>query len=543
MKKTIAVLLAMIMLLAMFAGCGKKDDVKDAPGNNDVPGNNEVDNNVDVENVDKDKYRELTIGATGTSGWVGCFDPTGLASDSYNSAAILLMYDAIFYVDAESGEWTSDILESWKFDAAAPALTMNLKDNVMFSNGDQMTCEDILWTLQRVRMFPRTASYFQWMLIDEATISDDGLTIVIPFSSDCGIYQSYLSAYAVLNKSWIEENGGENFDWTDPAMVCGSGPYKVTDYEDNLSTAFELRDDYWMMDQRQGAFYNKITVYFYADETTMMVDYETGELNVAVGMSSNNYARVKEDGLGTAATIRSNMVATILMNIEDVPEMADINLRKAIIYGTDTKTIAKIAYGELWNEAKGFVSDGSAFFVDGYAYEYDPDLAKKIVEENGLAGTTLNFVVSTPDAKIAEAFQSNMKEIGITVNLDVKDMGACMAIWREPGSTAFQIDGNFAANVSGDASNQYGNQVSTKDFSAMRRDDEAWNALVNGAQLNSNPEIRADYFADLQKANYENYSSLPIAEWLKAYCYDDSVAICRLNSTTGPDLRNIYPAE
>lgn len=536
MRKTIALLLAIILCLGLFAACGSKTESGAKPAA-----------------ADDDAYHEIVIGSTAPR-FTGHFDPTMMLSDNYNCTAKLLCYDLLFYMDPDTNQYTSDILKEFHFDSDLPGLVMTLKDNVFFSNGDQMTMEDVLFSIQRMSHVSRAATTFTYIILDEASISDDGMTLTLPFVSDYGPWQILLGDLGIVNKSWIVEHGGEAdpatgasgeaYDWTDPALVCGSGPYRPTEYETDVYTVFELRDDYWNAGNLKGAYYDKMTIRSYSDATAMMVDYENGDINMAINLTTNDYDRVAGDeSLGTAVKVSSKLVATLVMDIEYCEELKDINLRKAIVYGTDANTLATLAYGSLYDPAQGFIASVTPYFVEGLTYEYDPELAKQIVEENGLEGTTLKFVANSGvTASVAEGFQYMMEQIGIVIDLEVYDTPTCISMWRGEGVTSFMLDGSTAANTGNDASVQYMNLVETKDFPCMRRLGAEWNALVRQGRTNSNDEARREAYEALQQAEYEEYSAIPVAEWSFAYCYDDTVASAQLLDTTVPDLRMIVPA-
>ena len=72
---------------------------------------------------------------------------------------------------------------------------MTLKDNIVFSNGDPMTMEDVLYSMNRVAQSPRGGTNFAVIDLDACTISDDGLTLYVQYNTSYGPWQSALNIY------------------------------------------------------------------------------------------------------------------------------------------------------------------------------------------------------------------------------------------------------------------------------------------------------------------------------------------------------------
>lgn len=541
MKKYLSLLLALVMCLTLLSSCNGNPGAGDTPA---TPSVAEGEESSAPAGTDAKTYDAITIGSVNAR-TVGHFDVTGLLSDNWCQPSVYLVFDQLMYVD--NGVYVSDILSDFRWDDSVGefgGIVLTLKEGVTFANGDPMTASDILYSLNRYAQVPRTAGNFSMMKLDEAQISEDGLTLTIEWTKTYGAWPLIVSTTCILDESFIEENGGADFDWTDPALANGSGPYSVASTNGDTTITFVKRNDWWQASENNGqAIVQTVTINYYTDSNTMMVDYETGAIDAVVGLTYTDYDYVVADAsLGTAATSPSNIIATLVMDIDNNEALQDENLRKAICYAIDKEAVSTLAYGSLCVPAESFLSANNANFVSGYAYEYDPELAKQIIDENNLAGTELTWVVPTGlQTTMAEAIQAQLAEIGITLTLNPLDQASCIPMWLEAGSTAFLLDQTSNSNSGNLANNQWTNLRSTTDFPTLRKVDEHWNALLDNALATADEDEQAAIYAEFQEYEYNQYCCVPLCEWQGAYAFGASgvIASMHLEDVSNPNYRQI----
>ena len=125
--------------------------------------------------------------------------------------------------------------------------------------------------------------------------------------------------------------------------------------------------------------------------------------------------------------------------------MADKKLRQAIAYGMDIETVANEYYDGLRSRANSLIPPVFATYYDSSlkGYNYDPEKAKKLLDEAGYKDTNNDgfredkngkaFTIklagmsgSDKDNKIAQYYIQNWKDIGLKDN---KDIDMFMAAW------------------------------------------------------------------------------------------------------------------
>lgn len=520
MKKMLALLLAAAMIVSL-AACGSSSS-------------SSTDESSDSASADTETVQEDVEISIGTTYWqaIGAFDSTGLYVTPTNISSLYLVYDVTFLRNAD-GELESEIFSDYYVTDDESEIVLVLRDDVeiLFSNGDAMTGEDVAYSLYYASQNQRTSSDWAYLDIDGITVSDDGMTITIPFNIYRGDWTSVMYAVPILNKSWYEDDlgGMDNVDFTDPESVCGSGPYAAEEYVEDLYTSYVKRDDWWQEGENEDeAQASKITVYYYSDSTTMMVDYENGVIDAALNITDEDYETVSADSsLGTAELISSNENVVLWLDSDHTDALADVNLRIAMSMGTNAADIAAVTFGSLGTAADAYLSSGlTDFYTEGtYVYEYDPETAAAMVEELGYTGLELDVIcASGTSATIFEAWAAQMAEIGITINLNVEDTITFLEDIQTPGATCAMLAGSDNENISGDPSQSINVVLADTESTqpAEAKQDEYLNELVTEAANKNSSEERKEAYATLQEYLYEMAYGIPLAEWYEAYCYGAS---------------------
>jgi ABC-type transport system substrate-binding protein len=482
----------------------------------------------------------IAVGSTAQQ-FLGHFDVSQYFSTECSTAAAYLLYDQLFSIDSD-GVWYSDILADYHWsEDTENLLVLTLKDNIYFSNGDQMTAEDVLFSMQRFAQSPRGATNFTVVDFDASTISDDGLTLNLQYNQEYGPWQSGLNVF-VMDKSFVEALP-EDTDWFSADSVCGSGPYSVKESVIGISITFEKRDDWWMQDEAgDTASVQEITIYGYSDSTTMMADYTNGVIDVAINLTASDCEDIAADpSLGTYVAVSSNASAVIVLSPEN-EILQNEDIRKAICLGTDADSIGEMAWGILGTPSTSTLNEANPYYVGGHSYEYDPETAKELVANSGIENPTLTFITNQ-DSKattIAEAFQYCMEQIGITVDFQPYDQSTAVAdYWTQSGGTDLLINAASIATASNEAADVYTFYRESFSYPCTRQTDPEIVALLEAGRNTTDEAERAQIYSDIQDWFYDNYSMIPICQWSTAYTYNTRIGTCDIPITGSPSLRNI----
>jgi peptide/nickel transport system substrate-binding protein len=336
--------------------------------------------------------REETLYTSGTQ-WGPPGDWNPITDWNYAMGTFGLVYEPLFDYDpltneyipwlAESGEWTSD-----------NEYTIVLREGITWADGEPLTSEDVVYTLELGQM-PSVPYSGIWDFLDSVEAVDD-LTVKVTFSSPQHqqwgnfIYNRPVLPEHIWSLKTEEEIMGAN--GPDPAPI-GTGPYQYLTH-DPSRMVWQKRDDWWGTDALG-----------LDPKPTYIVDIVNGSNNVALGLVlqggldlSNNFlpgvATLVDGGYGIhtyypeAPYMLSANTAWLAMDTTEQP-LDDPAFRKALATAIDVPTIVNVVYGNIVKAADptGLLPTWEQFVdqdvVDELGFSYDPELAKQLLADAG----------------------------------------------------------------------------------------------------------------------------------------------------------------
>ncbi len=512
MKKAIALLLSVIMLFSL-AACGSGSDKSDDSGSA--------------------KISTLKVGTANSLG-------TCLAND-YNGdcyTAIYMVFDSLFKYDPDTKEVGSDVLSDWGYSEDGMTLTLTLKDNITFSNGDKATGEDLLCSISNdTERGTLIAPFFTPYDFENATV--DGNTVSVPLTSPFSPKIWEIGNLCLYDKSWSESVGWDSEEWTTGPV--GSGPFKVSEYKTDSHIFLEKRDDYW------GDFecdYDRIEIYYYGEPATMYMDLENGDIALALEVLDNDYAR----GLAGEENIAVDTISAgenRILSIDDGNEfLSDVNVRLAIAYGVNWAEVADIGTGGLSPVATSLIISSSDYYKNVGAYEYDPDKARQLLADAGYSDGDITIkLVSTDEddqVKMSTKLQADLKDIGITLDFVTLDFPSALATWLEGGTDLMWQDSSIGSIISEPFASLRATWDDLGGMPASIVNDDTYQTYLDNSIFTTDPEVRRENLDKLQEYNKENAFVIPVLEENIAIAWrTDIIKDPNLLNATDANLRNI----
>ena len=492
-----------------------------------------VDVNAVTYLVEDSSFRRHTKKGTLTVGMLQTdhsFDPC----DSSFAAGMYLVYDSLFCVDAQ-GEIQGQLAEEWAF-IDTSHFYIKIRPAV-FSNGDPVTAEDCLWSLQRFAdSYSRWHDLFDFIDFDKSEcISRNELVLVL--KQDFGPGIRYLASYfsAVLDKDYVESVGEAAF----LDQPVGSGPYTYVAGEDDSVCTFVLREDWAATEAAPEA--ETITICFYSDSASMISAYEDGNLDMAFELDSFDTQRLLAEEISdTSYVIQSAGDICSIILPEYVEAFDDIRVRRAIAMAVDWASVREAGLGCLGLESDFVFPDGILYKTSCGTYEYDPDAAMVLLEEAGYDfGQSFEFVVddSAESIRMAKAIQKDLLSIGINVHLGVCSWDdAAQRYWNGETDMALHSLGQPAM----DPDQLLSDIAAWSDVQAFRVETEPLPTYLEIGRWSTDDAIREESYQNAQSWMYESLRQIVIAQPYECYCfrpYIDSGFWCE--SAGMPNLRMV----
>src|SRR5262245_15026873 len=216
-------------------------------------------------------------------------DPGWLDPLEHSYAITMQMYDYLVH-DAlikpmPQGYTTYSLAEQAELSADFRRAAFRLRPGLKFHDGQPLTTADVKWTYENFK--GAYAKTFHDKL-ENIQIVDDR-TIVFhfkePFVDFMDLYNGGVAGIGwIVPRHYYEKVGRDGFK----AKPIGAGPYKLVSQQAGVQMAFEAFDDYW----RRAPATRTIVVKGVRDLTTRMAGLETGELDLAFGMTGKLLPRL-----------------------------------------------------------------------------------------------------------------------------------------------------------------------------------------------------------------------------------------------------------
>ena len=216
-------------------------------------------------------------------------------------------------------------------------MAVELRDDVMFHNGDKMTTEDFRYTFFERNKSGQKLDIANSMRKVNDIVIESPTKAMMKFNSPAPTmphWLAFLGSY-VVPKKYIEGQGLDNF----LKNPVGTGPYKLAEYELNSRIVLERNDKYWGPKAKIA----RITIQIIKDPSARVAAIQSGQTDFTVNVPVREVDRFQKTA-GLAADIDPITRVMLLQPRADLA-FADKNVRLAAHHAIDKAALSKAFYG------------------------------------------------------------------------------------------------------------------------------------------------------------------------------------------------------
>lgn len=448
------------------------------------------------------------------------FDTAPPTLDSHISTAAATremsrpIYEGLVVLDSEYSPQPM-LAESWDISEDGLTITFNLREGVKFHNGNEMTAEDVVASLNRWKDISNAArANFSDAVFEE----EDDYTVVLKLSepnTSAVIVLAGPTQYASIMPKEIIESADES----GVTEHIGTGPYEMDEYvEDQYLTLSKFEDYESVSTPTDGLSGEKevlidtLVYEIVTDPSTRLTGLQTGEYDIATDLTKDSYEMLESEPDIVSHSFAHDF-GTMIFN-KKTGIFSDIKVRQAVLAALDMEEILLAADNDefFYELEHGLASkEQTEWYSDAGKELYnqkDPEKAKKLLEEAGYDGEEIKLM-STRDIQglynASVTIQEQLNEIGMNVELELYDWSALLDRREDPDTW----DVTFTSWPTEPVPSNYVFLSSKNEYAGWTESDKI-DELVEAIQVAESQSEASELFAELQE---EFYNYVPVIKY------------------------------
>lgn len=301
----------------------------------------------------------------------------------------------------------ASLASDWTVSPDGLTYTFTLREGVTFHDGQPLTPQDVVWSLQTRKDTPEWRDSAR--LANVAAITAEGQDIVLSLTKpDSSLL------WNLTGRAGIILNEGDTVDYSTAAN--GTGPFVLADWREGDSISYVRNEEYW--GDRAGV--AEVVFDYIPDNQAALNAALAGEVDVVTGFDANLADQIEQGGDFTLELGASTDKGTLAFN-QTSGALADQRVRQAIRQAIDHDAFVEaLASGETLYGPIPPLDPGYEDLSD--IAPYDPEAARELLADAGVEDLELTLTIPNfYSTTIPQILVSNLDEVGITLEVDSVD--------------------------------------------------------------------------------------------------------------------------
>ncbi|WP_282611973.1 ABC transporter substrate-binding protein [Streptomyces sp. XM83C] len=369
----------------------------------------------------------------------GCGTETGNAGGN-GSTVVMGMSDDVLATDPASGydpgswllfnnvfqsllsfpkgatEPQPDAARACDFDTSTTVYTCTLKDGLKFSNGDDLTSEDVKFSFDRMlKIDDPDGPAVMFTTLDKVE-TPDSKTVVFRLKVPDATFPSKIASGAgsIVDHRQYDANGLRK-----DGQAVGSGPYKLDSFNDDQAV-FSVNDQYKGTVEPKNS---GVTLkFFHGDQSGLKKALLAGDVDIAYrGLTASDIAGLDQrDGTTGVEVVEGSSaeVQHLVFNMDD-PVAGKLGVRKAIAYLIDREALIKDVHQgtatPLYSIVPAGVAGHNTAFFDTYGARPSKAKAAAALSADGIS-TPVDITLWSTPVRYGPATDAELKAIAGQLN-------------------------------------------------------------------------------------------------------------------------------
>jgi len=450
------------------------------------------------------------------------------------------------------------LAESWDPSEDGLTYTYTLRDDLVWSDGEPLTAEDIVWTINTSRdqgwaNHISTVQNLTAVAVDEQTVE---ITSSVPDPK-----LPVMDVYIVPKHIWEPvATDAEAVTAYENLDGVGSGPFTIAEFPNEQLVRMVANPSFWGWQGEEPPI-DEIVFQSYTNPDAMVAALTTGEMDAIYQIPATAMADLEdqpdiETVVGFQGGFEEIAINGGAAEGQPHPALLDLEVRRAISFAIDKEAVIEDLYAGLALPATTMSPGADLKWVPDIPEEdqftYDPERANQILDDAGYMDSDGDGVREMPDGTnpiilrhavhtgedlaipIADLLTGWMEQIGIGVELSSYDGDQLFELIIQGDYDTFYW--NWVPFVDPDPMLSYFTEAELGNYNDANWTDPRYEELYAEQKVELDPERRLEIVHDMLTILYEAavYIPLYIAPELQAYRTDRFEGWVRQPAEVGP---------
>jgi peptide/nickel transport system substrate-binding protein len=323
-----------------------------------------------------------------------------LSSDSISSGITNFVNDSLLKED-ENLEIVGELAENWEVSDDGKTITFFLQDDVYWHDGEQLTADDVVFTMNMILDPKYTGVRASDLKYVEEIVALSDFEVQFKLSQvDVPMMEALAGAAMGIIPEHVfkdvpaEELREHQGSWN----PIGTGPYKFVEYVSGQYTVLEANEDYW----GEGPFIKTIMIKHFQDNQSVLSAFENGDIDYIAKIPVEDIDRLKENLSEEVTFVETPNNGYYYIGLKQNHKyLEDKSVRQALMYSLDRQTIIDTVfqgYGTVINSHSVPIS--WAHTDDVNEYPQDLEKAEQLFTEAGWTKGNDGFLYNEDGEKL-----------------------------------------------------------------------------------------------------------------------------------------------
>ena len=333
------------------------------------------------------------------------------------------LYDQLLF-NPLNGGFEGEAAESWEISSDFTTVTVKLRDGMVSHDGTPADARMLKWDIEERRKGWGRSDMPVFGGVDATVNVIDDLTAEITLGKPFANMETKLSLFMLTDADMYLRDDGAVAEFNQEDKVIGSGPFMLVEYEPGSHMHWEKFTDHWDADS---VMIERVEITFFGDGVSMVAALEAGEIDLAYRPPYADAVRFLDDSDYTVWVPETVGLASILMVNPNAPGLEDQRVRQAVSWAINRESISGAIFEGLGRPTSSPAVPSSFAYtpeLEAIPAQGDPDKARELLAAAGNPEVSVKFTYPSNDTAaqlIAQVVQANLKDVGITLELDPQE--------------------------------------------------------------------------------------------------------------------------